>query len=58
MAHWHHTCWNCGRDLCGGPVALPVTYACRCGCQENSSLAFIRTDESFDREFAAVAPCP
>lgn len=56
--HWHHTCWQCGADVCGGTMALPSFYTCRCGCGENDSTLHIPTEAGFNREFAARASCP
>jgi hypothetical protein len=55
--HWHHRCWNCGADQCGGLQGCAGYYTCVCGCEETDNI-LIQTDSGFDRELAASLNCP
>lgn len=56
--HWHHVCWNCGAEVCGGAHEYPANYLCSCGVAESEALEHIRTDATYDPEFARNFSCP
>jgi hypothetical protein len=55
ISHYHHVCWNCGRDVIG---TGRLTYSCKeCGC-EQSPAAGPNKCGTFDPDFAAESNSP